>query len=428
MSYHFASAEALALVDRAPAKTQFERSVAGEELPPQPPHALPPRSAITIEVASGDRLLALETQWQDLVARADTANIFMHPALAHLGSEAYPERRCRVVLAWQDTAVPRLVGIWAFAVERPPRSIIPISVLSAPAVPNAYLSTPVVDRDCLEDVLAAILDHLAAAENLPSIVALDAMGADTATMQALTRVLERRGSPMRIFTRSLRPKLASELDGKAYLEQALSSSSRKKLRQHRRRLTEKGSLLSTILTEPQAVRSAFEEFLSLEAAGWKGRQGTALLSDPSDARFARAMIATLSARGDAAIHLLTLDARPVSMQVVLHAGPAAFTWKTAYAEALHDFSPGMLLLEEYTAALLADRRVSYVDSCAFDDSGYMATWKECAAVAGLWFSLRRNRSWTFSTMAQLQDNYLALRERAKALHHGRKQRNTHASK
>jgi hypothetical protein len=31
-------------------------------------------------------------------------------------------------------------------------------------------------------------------------------------------------------------------------------------------------------------------------------------------------------------------------------------------------------------------------------------------------------------MAQLQANYLALRERAKALHHDRKQRNTHASK
>jgi CelD/BcsL family acetyltransferase involved in cellulose biosynthesis len=352
----------------------------------------------------------------------------MHPAFVHLANETYPERRCRVLLAWQGTTLPRLAGVWAFAVGRPPRSIIPISVLIAPAVPNAYLSAPVVARDCLEDVLVAMLDHLDTAEHVPSIVALDTMRADTATMQALIRVLERRGSPMRIFTRSMRPLLDSNLDGKAYLEQALSSSSRKKLRQHRRRLAEKGSLQSAVLTEPQAVRNAFEDFLTLEAAGWKGQQGTALLNKPSDARFARAMIAALSERGDAAIHQLTLDARPVSMQVVLHAGPAAFTWKTTYAEALHDFSPGMLLLEDYTTALLADRRVSYVDSCAFDDSGYMATWKERAAIAGLWFSVRRGRSRRFSLMAQLQANYLALRERAKALHHDRKQRNTHASK
>jgi CelD/BcsL family acetyltransferase involved in cellulose biosynthesis len=415
------------LVDCASTTTQFDTSP-HDAMPAQAPHALPPQSAITIEIASGERLLALESQWQDLVARADAANIFMHPALVHLGNEAYLERRCRVLLAWQETTVPRLAGVWAFAVGHPPRSILPISVLIAPAVPNAYLSAPVVDRDCLDEVLAAMLDHLAAAVSLPSVVALDAMGADTATMQALIRVLEQRGSPMRIFTRSMRPMLDSNLDGKAYLEQALSSSSRKKLRQHRRRLAEKGSLRSAVLTEPQSVRDAFEDFLTLEAAGWKGRQGTALLNKPSDARFARAMIAALSEQGDAAIHQLTLDARPVSMQVVLHAGPAAFTWKTAYAEALHDFSPGMLLLEDYTMALLADRRVSYADSCAFDDSGYMATWKERAAIAGLWFSVRRGRSRMFSMVAQLQDNYLALRERAKALHHDRKQRNTHASK
>ena len=78
-------------------------------------------------------------------------------------------------------------------------------------------------------------------------------------------------------------------------------------------------------------------------------------------------------------------------------------------------------------ALLADPPVSYVDSCAFDDSGYMATWKERATIAGLWFSVARGRSWTFSMMAQLQDNYLALRARAKALHHGRKPRSAQAN-
>ncbi len=425
MSHNFASAEALVLVDRASATMSFDASVQNET-PAWAP--LASQSAISIEIASGERLLALDSQWQDLVARADAANIFMNPALAHLGNEAYPDRSFRVLLAWQETVTPRLAGVWAFAVGHPPRSIMPVSALIAPAMPNAFLSAPVVDRDCLDEVLAAMLDHLAAAENLPSIVALDAMQADTATMQALIRVLESRGSPMRIFTRSMRPMLNSNLDGKAYFEQALSSSSRKKLRQHRRRLAEKGSLQAAVLTEPHAVRNAFEDFVTLEAAGWKGRQGTALLSKPSDARFARAMIAVLAERGDAAIHQLTLDAKPVSMQVVLHAGPAAFTWKTAYDEALHDFSPGMLLLEDCTAALLADRRVSYADSCAFDDSGYMATWQERAAIAGLWFSVRRGRSRVFSMMAQLQGNYLALREHAKALYHDRKQRNTHASK
>ena len=52
------------------------------------------------------------------------------------------------------------------------------------------------------------------------------------------------------------------------------------------------------------------------------------------------------------------------MQIVLRAGPTAFTWKTAYDEALRDFSPGMLLLEDYTAAFLADPSIATVDSCS----------------------------------------------------------------
>ena len=130
---------------------------------------------------------------------------------------------------------------------------------------------------------------------------------------------------------------------------------------------------------------AFEDFLALEASGWKGREGTALLGSAADAQYVRGMIEALAADGAVAIHSLTLDGRPVSMQVVLRSGRTAFTWKTAYDEALHDFSPGALLLEDYTASLLANQSIDQVDSCAFDDTGYMSAWQERAALAQVWF-------------------------------------------
>ena len=233
MSHNFASAEALVLVDRALAKTQFEISV-DSELPAQPP--LPLQSTITIETASGEKLLALNPSGR-ILSRARTLQIFSCIRRSCI-SVTRPIRNGAAAFARVARDNPAAAGRGLGLCRRAPRSIIPISVLIAPAVPNAYLSAPVAARDCLEDVLVAMLDHLDTAEHMPSIVALDTMRADTATMQALIRVLERRGSPMRIFTRSMRPMLDSNLDGKAYLEQALSSSSRKKLRQHRRRLAE----------------------------------------------------------------------------------------------------------------------------------------------------------------------------------------------
>lgn len=377
----------------------------------------PAATGVTVELAAGARLAEIEADWPDLIARADAPNIFMNPKLVRYAGDSYPGKRCVALLAWQgDAGRRRLVGVWAFSIGRAPQSILPQKVLSAPPTPHGFLATPVIDRENLDATLEAMLDHIAGDESLPKIVALDAMGTGGATMAALTRVLAARGGASCILRQASRPKLASELDGKRYMEKALSSSSRKKLRQHRRRLGEKGALETRIVTEPDAVCAALEDFLKLEASGWKGRQHTALLSDAADAAFARAIIAGLAPRGDACIHALTLDGRPVSMQIVLRAGPAAFTWKTAYDEALHEFSPGMLLLEDYTAAFLADAGIAFVDSCAFDDSGFMAAWSERQPIAHLWIDARRGGSLIFAILTRLHKGFSALRAHAKEVY------------
>ncbi len=326
-----------------------------------------PRAAdIAVEVASGERLAELQADWDDLIARADTANVFMNPLLVQLASDAEPGRRRVTLLAWYERGGRRhLAGIWAFAIGRPSYSMLPIDVLKAPAMAQGYLATPVIDRSVLDAVLEAMLASIAGDSSLPKMATLDAMTADGATMQALRRVLAGRGTAPYVLAEAVRPMLASDLDGKRYLEQALSSSSRKKLRQHRRRLGERGTLEYKILVEPADVKRGLEDFLTLESAGWKGREGTALASRGEDATFARAMIPALAERGEACIHALTLEGKPVSLQLVIRAGATAFTWKTAYDETQRDFSPGMLLLEDYTAALLADASIAQVELVHF---------------------------------------------------------------
>ena len=102
------------------------------------------------------------------------------------------------------------------------------------------------------------------------------------------------------------------------------------------------------------------------------------------------------------------------MQIVVRCGRTAFTWKTAYDEAFHEFSPGMLLLEDYTAAFLADPNVAQVDSCAHDENGFMASaWAERQAIADLWIDVRRGGSLSFLILSSLQKRYHDLREAAK---------------
>jgi len=370
---------------------------------------------IAVDILRDERLQALDLQpyWRDLVARAETPNVFMSPALIAAAATADPN--LVVLAAWQPAAGgPRLAGLWAFSIARPTHSPLPNGVLRAPAITHAYLSSPVLDRDVAEATLAAMLDAVANAPDLPKIIALDAMSAEPAARETLARVTEAQGFAVRTFATGERPMLASGLDAKSYFEAALSASTRKKLRQYRRRLAEKGGLETRHVTTPDAVCAAFERFLALEAQGWKGRAGTALVSDAKGVAVARAMIAALARDDAASVFSLELDGRPISMQVVLRAGVVAFTWKTAYDESFGDYSPGMLLLEDYTAALLADPQVGAVDSCAFDATSYMATWTERRRVADVWIGVGPQTQ--FRLAGRLQGAFLRLRALAKTLY------------
>lgn len=367
--------------------------------------------ALAVEVVDAARLAQIRFDWLNLLARADVPNVLMDPAMVKAAADVFPEAQSRALLVWKPTAggLRQLVGVWAFAIARPQQSALPIRVLSIPPGPHRYLATPVIDRECLDQTLHAMLDAFVADPTLPKIAALDAMSADSPTMDALMRVLTERGTSPCILEQFRRPKLVAGVDGKTYLEKALSSSSRKKLRQHRRRLAEKGTLSTTVMTDAAAVGRALEDFMAMESRGWKGQQGTALLCDGGHAAFMRNAIVGMAAQGCASIHALYLDQRPISMQVIVRAGSAAFTWKTAYDEEFRDYSPGMLLLEDYTTALLADKSVAYVDSCAHDDSGFMSVWTDRQSVADLWIDARRGGSITFRILSRAQKHFRELR-------------------
>jgi CelD/BcsL family acetyltransferase involved in cellulose biosynthesis len=366
---------------------------------------------IEIEIADAARLVLVAPEVRDLVARAAEPNVFMEPAFV---CAAAAQDAVHVLLAWDRHPVPaRLIGLWALAAGRPAKLPLPLRVLQPAAANYSFLSTPVVDAAHLDAVLAGMLDAIAASR-LPNILALPFVPAGPVTA-ALERVLEARAAPLSVLDRSRRPLLASDLDGQTYLERALSASSRKKLRQHRRRLAVHGAVTRVVHREPPAVVAALEEFLALEAAGWKGRRGTAMLCEADAATFARAAINGLAVEGGATVDALLLDGKPVSMQIILRSGRAAFTWKTAFDERVHDCSPGMLLFEEYTRSLLAEP-LAFADSCAIDESGFMAAWMERRELAHVWLDARPGGSLAFRLAAAAARCYGRRRAAVKRLY------------
>ena len=128
-----------------------------------------------------------------------------------------------------------------------------------------------------------------------------------------------------------------------------------------------GPLKSSSVTAAPAMAAALGDFLMLEAAGWKGRAGTAARADEHIRVFMENAITGLARAGKARIDRLFAGERPIAALVTLHSGATAWCWKIAYDESFARFSPGVQLLIDVTRGLLDDPHVARADSCATAD-------------------------------------------------------------
>jgi hypothetical protein len=363
-----------------------------------------------------NQFATLTEAWKDLTCRAIVPNVFSDPAVIEALGET-TDATLTVVLVWQllpGDGVPRLVGAWPLSIRRP-FAWLPLRALVSPLHCLCYLGTPVVDRSCPYDVFKSMLVHLSGSKLLPKTIFLGDISIDSTLIDAFDRAVDACGLRYVELGRKKRAMLQSCLQAKEYLAASISGQRIKKLRQHRRRLAEAGGFTASHHRSFEEVVSAFEEFLKLECAGWKGKcsqRGRAMVRHSSRASFARAMIKRLAEADHVTIHALRVQGRPAAMQIVLYCGFGAFTWMTAYDESLHRCSPGILLLEDCTRMLLADRSITFTDSCNPLDVGYMAEfWKERLEVMDICIALRPGLSPSFWVLVAAEK----LRRRVKTM-------------
>ena len=304
----------------------------------------------------------LAEPWRALAGRALEPNVFYEPAFALAAAPVFG-RDVTAGLVWSRTAPARLLGFFPARIEcrrygpGPP-------VLVGWTHPFAPLGTPLVDRDAGPAVVAAWLDHLAKRADLPRRLLLPYLPTGGAVAQALAAALAASGGKSAKLGGHQRAVLAPRDGGEDYLERAIGTKKRKELRRQRKRLADAGPLASRLVHAGGAVAAALADFLALEASGWKGRAGTAARSDDAVRSFMEQAVAELAREQKAQVARLTLAGQPIAALVILRSGDTAWCWKIAYDEAYARASPGVQLILEATRALLADRSIVRVDSCA----------------------------------------------------------------
>jgi CelD/BcsL family acetyltransferase involved in cellulose biosynthesis len=299
----------------------------------------------TVTLAASEIGAVEQSAWRELGDRAAEPNPFyepefMMPAFRQLGLRGAGLRVVREgrdwVACWPVSVAPManasLVGLWH---------------------PYVLLCTPLIRADRLEAGARGLL--AARRGGVPAVVAMRSAGGDGPVDRALTSAGADLGL-RRAWERRLVRAAARPLDG-------APRPRRPDLQRRRRRLQE--ALDGDLTIEDRAGSDdAVQEFLELEAAGWKGRAGTALASCPNDRAFFIEMAAACAARGRLRLMAMRLGTRTVAMACELLDGDSIFGFKMAYDEQLRRFAPGVQLLDALLERFHQDGRLRLYDSCS----------------------------------------------------------------
>lgn len=303
-----------------------------------------------------------------LSTRTIESNIFFNPDFLAPAMPRLDDREVRLAVVRDgDEYKSRLRMLMPYSVEQAPIPL-GISIIRSWSNPFGPLGTPLLDHDDPVGVVEDFFEMLSRPQlKLPKVLMLPEMRLDGPVVSVLRMVAETRGLPLIVTGEQERAFLQSTLDGDAYLKQSLSKHHAGEYRRLKRRLSEQGDLVYSVARTPEEIRPAVERFLALEAAGWKGRERTAMAIDRYRAAFAREAVNGLAGRDLCRIHSLTLDGRLIASLIVFVEAGVAYTWKTAYDEGFSTFSPGTLLMIELTRQHLEDPNIEITDSCAVPD-------------------------------------------------------------
>lgn len=116
-----------------------------------------------------------------------------------------------------------------------------------------------------------------------------------------------------------------------------------------------------VLTRPEQIASAIEDYGRLESAGWKAAGGTAVHPDNAQGRFYRSMLEAFCEAGAGVVYRYWIADRVVAVDLCIEGGGALVILKTTYDETIKTFSPAFLMREEAFKVLFEEKRIQRVE-------------------------------------------------------------------
>lgn len=311
--------------------------------------------------------------WEELAAAALEPNVFYEhwmllPALEAFGAG----KDIKVVLVLihdprNPEAPPKLGGLFPLEPAYRFRKL-KVSALRLWQHVHCYVCTPLVRADAARECMVELFRWFRSGAASASLMELRCISGDGPFHKLLVDLSNELGLlswTTDIFTRGLwREGCGRNADPGSTVSVGL----RRRLRRKERRLSERGRVEHLVLRPEDDVGRWIDEFLRIEASGWKGQDGSALASSESSRHYFTHIATSAFRRGRLLMLGLNFDGRPIALRCAFAAGEGSFAFKTAYDEKFADFSPGTMLEMDSIQQLDALPGVRWMDSCAAADN------------------------------------------------------------
>lgn len=191
----------------------------------------------------------------------------------------------------------------------------------------------------------AVSPLLAALAILPGKIHLDRIRIRCLNQQNFSESLEQCAIG---FWRSAPPAHRLEVKGNwTEFYARLSASRRKQLRRKQRQAETLGRVgFRIVIPQPDSFEDAFETFLAIEDASWKGAQGVSLRRAGPVGAFFRRIGEVFAGEGAMCFYFLDIGGRPAAGQMALRYANRLWALKIGYDQAYGQCSPGLLLDEK----------------------------------------------------------------------------------
>lgn len=322
-------------------------------------------------ISDTDQMKAQVEQWRRLSETAVRTNFcfepsFLIPAFEHLNEV---DAKLLVIEAPQ-MADPTAAKVWCAVIPVMPKKIyhLPFTALEIWKHDQCFDCTPLLRKDCAEDALRFAFQFLRS-EGV-SLLSADTVASGDGFGEMWSSVVEEVAASVFVreeFDRACFRPMDNHED---YIVKHVSKSIRKNTRRLSRRLEDEGEVEVVVSDASSDYEQLIQQFLEIEASGWKRESGTALVCKRSTKAFFESMVTASAEAGRVRFLSLNLDGKPVSILCDLYSPRHGFSYKTGFDDSYSAFSPG-LLAEMFNLEKMHGYGIEYVDSCTEPDNNTM---------------------------------------------------------